>query len=118
MIRILYLLFLGVIFTACNTQPANTIRISGHVPADIANALYLTKGEITDSIPVSAGNFDQNFSIIEPGFYIRPAEDIDPGYWNIGIRIEDDALVTKHGPRLLTRGVPVDADAIEALMNH
>lgn len=70
MIRILNLLFLGVILTACNTQPANTIRISGHVPADIANALYLTKGEITDSIPVSAGNFDQNFSIIEPGFYI------------------------------------------------
>lgn len=53
---------------------------------------------------------------IEPGFYIRPAQDIDPGFWNIGIRIEDDALVTKHGPRLLTRGVPVDADAIEALM--
>jgi Xaa-Pro aminopeptidase len=53
---------------------------------------------------------------IEPGFYIRPAHDIDPGFWNIGIRIEDDALVTKHGPRLLTRGVPVDPDAIEALM--
>jgi Xaa-Pro aminopeptidase len=55
---------------------------------------------------------------IEPGFYIRPAADIDPGFWNIGIRIEDDALVTKHGPRLLTRGVPVDADAIEALMKE
>jgi Xaa-Pro aminopeptidase len=54
---------------------------------------------------------------IEPGFYIRPAEDIDPGFWNIGIRIEDDAVVTTEGCRLLTRGVPVDADAIEALMH-
>jgi len=54
---------------------------------------------------------------IEPGFYIRPAPDIDPGFWNIGIRIEDDAVVTKDGCRLLTRGVPVDADEIEALMH-
>jgi Xaa-Pro aminopeptidase len=54
---------------------------------------------------------------IEPGCYIRPAADIDPGFWNIGIRIEDDAVVTSDGCRLLTRGVPVDPDAIEALMH-
>lgn len=54
---------------------------------------------------------------IEPGFYIRPAADIDPRFWNIGIRIEDDALVTQDGCRLLTRGVPVDPDEIEALMH-
>lgn len=53
---------------------------------------------------------------IEPGLYIRPAEDIDPGFWNTGIRIEDDALVTSGEAELLTRGVPVAADAIEALM--
>lgn len=35
---------------------------------------------------------------------------------NIGIRIEDDALVTAKGCELLTRGVPVKADEIEALM--
>jgi Xaa-Pro aminopeptidase len=54
---------------------------------------------------------------IEPGLYIRPAADIDPGFWNIGIRIEDDAVVTEQGCALLTRGVPVDPDAIEALMH-
>ncbi len=35
---------------------------------------------------------------------------------NIGIRIEDDALLTAKGCKLLTRDVPVEADEIEALM--
>jgi len=37
-------------------------------------------------------------------------------FWNIGIRIEDDAIVTEGGCELITRGVPVDAGEIEALM--
>jgi Xaa-Pro aminopeptidase len=53
---------------------------------------------------------------IEPGIYVRPAKGVPKEFWNIGIRIEDDALVTAKGCELLTRGVPVDADAIEALM--
>jgi Xaa-Pro aminopeptidase len=53
---------------------------------------------------------------IEPGLYVRPAKGVPKEFWNIGIRIEDDALVTAKGCELLTRGVPVDADEIEALM--
>ena len=53
---------------------------------------------------------------IEPGIYVRPAKGVPREFWNIGIRIEDDALVTAKGCELLTRGVPVDADEIEALM--
>jgi Xaa-Pro aminopeptidase len=53
---------------------------------------------------------------LEPGIYIRPNEAIPEGFWNIGIRIEDDALVTEAGCRLLTRGVPVEPEAIESLM--
>ncbi|TSE21031.1 Xaa-Pro aminopeptidase [Tepidimonas alkaliphilus] len=53
---------------------------------------------------------------IEPGLYVRPAEDVPPAFWNIGIRIEDDAVVTEHGCELITRDVPVQPDAIEALM--
>jgi len=53
---------------------------------------------------------------IEPGIYVRPAEDVPEMYWNIGIRIEDDAVVTEDGCELITRGVPVQADEIEALM--
>lgn len=37
-------------------------------------------------------------------------------YWHIGIRIEDDAVVTAGECELITRGVPVKADEIEALM--
>jgi Xaa-Pro aminopeptidase len=53
---------------------------------------------------------------IEPGLYVRPAKGVPKEFWNIGIRIEDDALVTAKGCELLTRSVPVDADEIEALM--
>ena len=53
---------------------------------------------------------------IEPGLYVRPAEGVPERFWNIGIRIEDDAVVTDGGCELITRGVPVDPDAIEALM--
>ena len=39
---------------------------------------------------------------IEPGIYVRPADDVPEAYWNIGIRIEDDALVTDEGCELIT----------------
>ena len=53
---------------------------------------------------------------VEPGLYVRPAKGVPKAFWNIGIRIEDDALVTAKGCELMTRGVPVKADEIEALM--
>jgi Xaa-Pro aminopeptidase len=53
---------------------------------------------------------------LEPGLYVRPAAGVPEAFWNIGIRIEDDALVTATGCELITRGVPVAADEIEALM--
>ena len=53
---------------------------------------------------------------IEPGLYVRPTEGVPEAFWNIGIRIEDDAVVTDGDCELITRDVPVEADAIEALM--
>ncbi|MDI9333193.1 MAG: aminopeptidase P N-terminal domain-containing protein [Cytophagales bacterium] len=53
---------------------------------------------------------------LEPGLYVRPAAGVPERYHNIGIRIEDDALVTANGCELLSRDVPVDADEIEAIM--
>lgn len=53
---------------------------------------------------------------IEPGLYVRPAEHTPEAFWNIGIRIEDDAVITPEGCELITRDVPVAPDAIEALM--
>jgi Xaa-Pro aminopeptidase len=53
---------------------------------------------------------------IEPGLYIRPAPGVPEQFHNIGIRIEDDAIVTETGCELISRGVPVRADEIEAVM--
>jgi Xaa-Pro aminopeptidase len=53
---------------------------------------------------------------IEPGLYVRPGEGVPERFHHIGIRIEDDAIVTPSGCELVTRGVPVKADEIEALM--
>ena len=53
---------------------------------------------------------------IEPGIYVRPAADVPAQFHDIGIRIEDDAIVTATGCELISRGVPVKADEIEALM--
>ena len=53
---------------------------------------------------------------IEPGLYVRPAEGVPEQFHNIGIRIEDDAVVTADGCELITRDVPVNPDEIEALM--
>jgi Xaa-Pro aminopeptidase len=53
---------------------------------------------------------------LEPGIYVRPAEGVPEQFHGIGIRIEDDAIVTETGCELITRDVPVKADEIEALM--
>ncbi len=55
---------------------------------------------------------------LEPGLYVRPSDHIPREFWNIGIRIEDDAIVTDNGCELISRDVPVNADDIEALMRH
>lgn len=53
---------------------------------------------------------------IEPGIYVRPAPGVPEQFHHIGIRIEDDAVVTETGCELITRDVPVEAAEIEALM--
>ncbi len=53
---------------------------------------------------------------VEPGCYIRPADDVPKTFWNIGVRIEDDALVTEQGCELITSGAPKTVTDIEALM--
>ncbi|WBY00082.1 aminopeptidase P N-terminal domain-containing protein [Ramlibacter tataouinensis] len=53
---------------------------------------------------------------IEPGLYVRPAEGVPERFHHLGIRIEDDAIVTEAGCELITRDVPVRPDEIEALM--
>jgi len=53
---------------------------------------------------------------VEPGCYIRPADNVPEHFWNIGIRIEDDALVTADGCEILTMAAPKTVSDIEAVM--
>jgi Xaa-Pro aminopeptidase len=53
---------------------------------------------------------------IEPGCYIRPADDVPAVFHNIGIRIEDDALVTAGGCDIITKATPKTIAEIEAVM--
>jgi Xaa-Pro aminopeptidase len=53
---------------------------------------------------------------VEPGCYVRPADDVPEHYWNIGIRIEDDAVVTQDGCDIITMAAPKSVADIETLM--
>jgi Xaa-Pro aminopeptidase len=54
---------------------------------------------------------------VEPGIYVREGtEGVDPKWWNIGVRIEDDVLVTPDGHRVLSERIPREIAQIEAIM--
>jgi Xaa-Pro aminopeptidase len=54
---------------------------------------------------------------VEPGIYIPPGmKGVPKHWWGIGVRIEDDVLVTADGAEVLTADLPRDPDAIEALI--
>ena len=53
---------------------------------------------------------------VEPGCYVRAAEDVPEQYWNIGVRIEDDALVTAGGCEIITAAAPKKIEDIESFM--
>ena len=55
---------------------------------------------------------------VEPGIYIPAGSPCDPKWWNIGVRIEDDVLVTDGDPVVLSAGAPRKAVEIEALMRE
>ncbi|MDR2219586.1 MAG: Xaa-Pro aminopeptidase [Methylobacillus sp.] len=53
---------------------------------------------------------------VEPGCYIRPAADVPEHFWNIGIRIEDDVVVTANGCEIITAAAPKSVGEIEQWM--
>ena len=53
---------------------------------------------------------------VEPGIYVRPGEGVPEAFWNIGIRIEDDVVVTAQGCEVLTADAPKQVAEIEAVM--
>lgn len=59
-----------------------------------------------------------NLITVEPGIYIPEGSKCDPMWWNIGVRIEDDILITSDGPKNLSKKAPRTIEDIEALMKE
>jgi len=54
---------------------------------------------------------------VEPGFYIQPDDTLfPPEFRGIGVRIEDDVLVTQSGAKILSNALPRHPDEVEAYM--
>lgn len=53
---------------------------------------------------------------VEPGIYISPTKGVSKQWHNIGVRIEDDVLVTKTGSNVLSKAIPKEIDEIERIM--
>ena len=53
---------------------------------------------------------------VEPGLYIKADDDLPPRFHNIGVRIEDEVLVTREGHRILTEAAPKTVEALESLV--
>jgi Xaa-Pro aminopeptidase len=59
-----------------------------------------------------------NVITVEPGIYIAEGSPCDPKWWNIGVRIEDDVLITTAEPEVLSGKLPKTTEAIETLMKE
>jgi len=59
-----------------------------------------------------------NVITVEPGIYIAEGSDCDPKWWNIGVRIEDDILITGDEPINLSEKAPRTIEEIETLMKE
>jgi len=82
---------------------------AGHwLGMDVHDAgLYLLKGASQKLVPGMV-------LTVEPGTYIRPADNVPDQFWDIGVRIEDDVLVTATGIENLTLAAPKTVAEVEA----
>ena len=100
------LLQLGIISEASEARKYYPHGLSHHIGLDVhdpGNYQYLESDMVIT---------------IEPGIYIPENSPCDPKWWNIGIRIEDDVLITNDGPVNLSAGAPRDWKSIEELMKE
>lgn len=63
-------------------------------------------------MPLAAGEV----ITVEPGIYIAEGSNCDPKWWNIGVRIEDDILITEEGPKILSDCSPRKSEEVEEMM--
>ncbi|MDB4098299.1 aminopeptidase P N-terminal domain-containing protein [Polaribacter sp.] len=95
---------LGIINSLDEKHPYYPHGTSHHIGLDVHD-------------PGNYGNFEENMVVtMEPGIYIPKGSNCDEKWWGIGIRIEDDILVTKTGPVNLSVEAPRTIEEIEKMM--
>lgn len=95
---------LGIIKSIDEKHPYYPHGTSHHIGLDVHD-------------PGNYGNFEENMVVtMEPGIYIPEGSNCDKKWWGIGIRIEDDILVTKNGPINLSAEAPRTVTEIEKMM--
>jgi Xaa-Pro aminopeptidase len=95
---------LGIINSLDEKHPYYPHGTSHHIGLDVHD-------------PGNYGNFEENMVVtMEPGIYIPKGSNCDEKWWGIGIRIEDDILVTKTGPVNLSTEAPRTVEEIEKMM--
>ncbi len=95
---------LGIIKSIDEKHPYYPHGTSHHIGLDVHD-------------PGNYGNFEENMVVtMEPGIYIPEGSNCDKKWWGIGIRIEDDILVTKNGPVNLSAEAPRTVEEIEKMM--
>jgi Xaa-Pro aminopeptidase len=83
-----------------------------HLGIDVHDCAHARKEQYADAV-LEAGMI----LTVEPGFYIQPDDTLFPEeYRGIGIRIEDDILVTESGAKILSNALPRHPDEVEAYM--
>ncbi|MDC0423059.1 aminopeptidase P family protein [Methylophilaceae bacterium] len=70
-------------------------------------------GNYVDTDGQSIKLIDGNVLTIEPGCYIQPSQDTPKEFWGIGVRIEDDVLINKNNPVVLTEKAPKEISDLE-----
>ena len=95
---------LGIINSLDEKHPYYPHGTSHHIGLDVHD-------------PGNYGNFEENMVVtMEPGIYIPDGSNCDERWWGIGIRIEDDILITKTGPVNLSAEAPRTIEEIEKMM--
>ena len=73
---------------------------------------YLSKSKKSQAVKFTEGNI----LTIEPGCYIRPSDHVSKEFWGIGVRIEDDVLVTSDGHDVLSKNAPKEIKELEEVI--
>ncbi len=107
----------GVLFSTVHEAAKKVIDAAGfgnYFTHSTSHYLGLDTHDVGERGPLQAGMV----ITIEPGIYIPEGAPLDRAYWNIGVRIEDDVLVTKSGYEILSSKVPREIADIEKLMKE